>query len=245
MRVLVAMPILREKRYRPALDAALSLEWPERLDYLMLMGGDESELPFQNIQVKYEEARQLALARDYEALLTLESDMIVPPDALMKLAEVEADVVYGLYVWRGPIPFWNAYSHLSHHIGRSMTMDRERARESWGKVVEVAGIGHGCTLIHRRVLEALPFRLADDMDYCCDWTMGLDCQAQGFVQKAHLGVICGHIRKDEPKVAWPDITKHNFYRWAKPAPNDAGLLIDGLTYERNTHTETVEGSASF
>ena len=246
MRVLVAMPMVQDRKYRPAIDAAFALEWPERLDYLMLVGGDDLDTPFKNITHKYKYARQVMLDSGYDALLTLESDIIAPPDALLKLAAVEADVAYGLYVWRGIWPFWSAYSQLTKRIGRTVAMDKEKALDAWGKVIEVAGIGHGCTLIHRRVLEVLDFRLADDMAYCCDWTFGLDCQAHGFVQKCDTSVVCGHIKLDpEICIAWPDISKHHFYRWAEIGPPPEGILVDGLTYAKQTQGRAINGPITY
>lgn len=237
MRPLVVMPIVKGKIYPSAMDAMFGMGWPEQLDRLLLIGGDDPETPVDNITRKYNAARDMVLQNGYDALMTVESDVIVPKDALKRLAAVDADVAYGLYVWRGGWPFWNAYSMLKKRTARSISRDLEQAREAWGKVIEVKGVGTGCTLIHRRVLEAFPFRKADYMNYCCDWTLALDCQEAGFVQKNDLNVICGHIEKEPiSRVLWPDITKHGFYR-----AEDVGSIPPDLKTNALEYLSDMEG----
>jgi len=218
------MPIVRGDVWPQAIDSMYGMEWDGQLDFLQLMGGDDPATPVENITRKYNEARDVALKGGYDALMTQESDTIVRRDALERLATVDADVAYGLYIWRRGGYFWNAYSTVTEKRGRSISRDPKMAKEVWGKVIETKGVGMGCTLIRRHVLEAFPFRRAPSMNWCCDWALALDCQKAGFVQKHDLGVICGHIQRDLglegmgkgypqlPKVLWPDITKEEFYR---------------------------------
>src|SRR5512139_1629566 len=53
-----------------------------------------------NITHKYNQARQMTLDGGYDALFTVEADMLIPPIALERLSRIEADVAYGLYVSR-------------------------------------------------------------------------------------------------------------------------------------------------
>lgn len=173
-----------------------------------------------NILHNYVNGRKAFLAGDYDAMLTVEADMIVPEDALQKLAAVDADVAYGLYCWRHGRPLWNPYIGETN---RSIALDPETARDAWGKVIECRGVGLGCTLIHRHVLEALIFR-GGSSTYSCDWYFAIDLLAEEFVQKAHLGVVCGHIAdvvaqltqhptaELSPRVIWPDVESDDLYR---------------------------------
>jgi hypothetical protein len=112
----------------------------------------------------------------------------------------------------------------------------ELARAAWGKVVDVTGLGHGCTLITRRALETIPdFRIYDgrddwikekyrpvarryriDMDrprpgmVAPDWLMALDAQHYGLRQVCDTAVVCGHINGDT--VYWPDAAAEMLYR---------------------------------
>ncbi len=147
----------------------------------------------------------MALDSGYDALWTVEADMIVPPDALRRLAAVDADVAYGLYVSRHGRLQWLAYLSVTEHSGTSISVLPERAREAWGKVIETQGAGMGCTLIHRHVLEAIPFRRISGTQLANDWYFSLDCIAHGFRQAHDMGCVCGHIQGlPSPKIYWPD-----------------------------------------
>jgi len=155
------------------------------------------------------------LAGDYDALLCVESDMIIPPDTLTRLAACKSDVAYGLYVFRHTKHAWSAYETMEETSGRSISEDAIRARAKWGSVIDVAGVGLGCTLIKRTVLEHVPFRLSADAPdkTSCDWTFALDCHDYGFTQRCDLGVVCGHITyKPYPLIVWPDIDAPKLYR---------------------------------
>lgn len=202
---------------------------------------------FENVTHQHNKARIMVLENDYDALLSIEADMIVPEHTIQALIDADADVVYGLYVWRVKQelrdrmpPRWNAYSDLTLWGGCSVVVDRTAARQLWGKTIEASGLGMGCTLIHRHVLQALRFRLHDgkpgwiakeyapeiarlsawgvDVDLsrprpgmvCDDWLLAMDVAHEGYLQKAHLGVVCGHIDGDE--ALWPDPTEELMYR---------------------------------
>ena len=166
-----------------------------------------------NILHNYKKARRMALDGGYDALLTIEADMILPVDALSKLAALEADVAYGLYVFKATATL-SAFTELSVDGGRSLRKDPDLARREWGNPIDVAGVGLGCTLIRRNVLEAIDFRL-DELRPTLhnDWFFAVDCQEHGFRQVCHTGVQCGHIAmKPSPRIIWPDIDQPRFYR---------------------------------
>lgn len=196
-----------------------------RVDVLFPWQGDGDITDARDrIAAKYNAARRAMLDGGYDALLTIESDMIVPHDALAKLLAADADVVYGLYCLRRPPYEWNAYSVIADMRAWVLSKVPDRARADWGKVVPVDGIGLGCTLIRRRVLEQIAFRadgaLHDDGRRShCDWYFALDCLGAGFVSCCDTRVVCGHITPvDEtgaigPSVIWPDMTSETLYRF--------------------------------
>lgn len=159
-----------------------------------------------NIQLNMQRARRTCLEQGFDALLTIEADVIAPPDALQKLAEVDADVVYGLYVWRRfAAPMWSAYCDVTPRGGHSVSvLGAQAMRDSWGHVIDCVGVGFGCTLIHRHVLEKVDFHTGDwrDTDFP-DHHFSLDCQRGMFVQKCHTGVRCGHIDGNNHRILWP------------------------------------------
>src|SRR5690606_18039005 len=141
----------------------LAQEWVGPLD--MVLGRVEPPMGdhFHDLAAKHNEARRLALAGNYDALWVVEYDMILPPDALRKPAEVDADIVYGLYVARQQPWLWLyattlGLTHVRWLVYSPFATDG-LAASLWGQVVESAGVGLGCTLIRRRALERLAFRV--------------------------------------------------------------------------------------
>lgn len=146
----------------------------------------------------------MTLDGGYDALFLVEADMIIPPNTLLRLAAVDTDVAYGLYVSRHGSFQWLAFDQLQGHTGKSIDRNRKFCADHWGKVIETKGVGMGCTLIKRHVLASTEFRrngpCADD------WYFSLDCIEKGFTQKHDLGVVCGHITP-EGGVMWPSLDR--------------------------------------
>lgn len=196
---------------------------PETVDSIMRLdpAGHELDIMFTrhnghklgsvNIMHNYHKGRQVVLDGGYDAMLTVESDMIVPADALAKLAAVDADIACGLYVHRhtpaGAPACWSALSWDENTTEPEFWLNWEnyRAFDAWGKVIRVSGGGLGCTLIRRHVLERIDFRLVV-------WKGRLICDADnwihhdaiklGYTIKCDMTAICGHKRPDGV-VLWP------------------------------------------
>lgn len=186
-------------------------EWDGMLEHVILNGETLTGTRYDRVTQKYELARRMTLDGGYDALWTAEYDMILPSDALRRLAAVDADIVYGLYVWRRRPHLWSAYKVLWPSLGYSISQIPQVAREAWGQQIEVAGVGHGCTLIRRQVLEQISFYR--DGAACADWYMALDAQERGFRQVCDCGVACGHMSlTPRPVVYWPDPDQPDLYR---------------------------------
>jgi len=192
MRVLVATLIRRDGNmvyhYPDAAQSIVKLKWRGQLDHFMPSGADEQP---NSIARKYECARTMAIEGGYDALLTAESDMLLPPDALERLIMAQADVVYGLYSFRQAPHHWNACSELTRFEARFWTEDRDAAAARWGTCAAVRGLGLGCTLIRREVLETVTFRYHTSAQV--DHYFALDAALYGFNQVVDTSVICGHI----------------------------------------------------
>lgn len=177
-------------------------------DERRMNGGDA----YDQITAKYQYGRGLALDGGYDAMLTIEYDNVVPVDALQKLAQVDADVAYGLYV-TGRGNRWLAFIHLWPKSGITYSRDEPTARAAWGDVMPSAGVGFGCTLIRRHVLEGVPFRREKGHPSSNDWWFALDLAEKGYRQAHDCGVVVGHIRRNGD-IAWP-IPAHPFARIEK------------------------------
>jgi len=159
----------------------------------------------ENTLYQYRHARQMILEGDYDALLTIEHDMIIPEDALVKMLDTDADVVYGLYMFRHRTPILNALRDVkARWVDMSVSFFPELAKkgikQGW---LEVSGSGFGCTLIHRRVLEKLDIRRVENGSHPCpDMPFATDCLRNNFRQICRFDVPCGHIKPDGT-VLWP------------------------------------------
>lgn len=163
------------------------------------------------VTAKYRHGQKLFLTGNYDAMLTVEADNIIPRDALQKLSRVDADVAYGLYCARHNSR-WLAFLKIWDSSGITYSIDESTTKAAWGNVIETVGVGFGCTLIHRHVLETIPFRRKDGHPCSNDWFFSLDCIEAGFRQKHDCSVIVGHIRHDRPRVIiWP-IAEAPFHR---------------------------------
>lgn len=212
MKVLVACPAHREMLFDRAMRSVLDLRWNDgrQIDIVFLVDGDGGSR-WENLCRKLQRARQMALEGGYEVLVTIESDIIVPWDALEMMAAIEADVVYGLFVLRFPPYHWNVALEMrpQGHI-ELLSSDPPAARAAWAQVMECEGHGQGICFIHRHVLEQVEFRNPKPRLYAQDWFFSFDCQDLGFVQKIDLGLVCGHI--DGDRILWPDPDEEKLYR---------------------------------
>lgn len=223
--LLIVCPIA-DKLLVPTMRAIIELDTAgyDRADTVFLRAKPQPGVdPRDAIAAQYNEARRLCLAGGYDALLTVEADMLPPANAVRRLRATGADVAYGLYILRRPPWEWNAYSVVEAMGAWPLSQANPAlAQRVWGEVVEVDGIGFGCTLIQRRVLDALRFRAdgllhADGERSHCDWYFGSDAREAGFTQRLDTGVVCGHVHPETtdgrpvPSVLWP-IGEPPFYR---------------------------------
>lgn len=239
-RILVVTPMhpaygIRE-RARKSIQAAIE-NYDGPVDWVIGKGDNPYINPYQNITYQHNKARQMVLASGYDFLLSIEADMIVPPDIIAGLIAAEADIAYGLYMSRHKPLRWLAFKELDLWGGASISLDHtgEDVRAAWGKIIDVAGVGMGCTLIKADVLKRLRFRLHDGThswiqdeyaedfrrmginpygDYkrmvCDDYLLALDAQHYGLSQRANMNLVCGHI--SEGGVYWPDPDADKFFR---------------------------------
>jgi hypothetical protein len=202
MKVLLYCPLSPGKPniHPQTLESILSLKCHYEID--VMFGREDMSYPsingkYENIAKKYRHAREVVLKNNYHFLMTVESDIIFPDDALYKLLDVGTDVAYGL-VMSKVNKHWYMYLEGPTR-GKQVSRDPIKRREVWGKIVPSVGIGNGCTLIRRHVLEELTYYARPKVAQ--DWNFAHDCQSKGFTQAHHCGVICGHIGD---KIYWPD-----------------------------------------
>lgn len=152
-----------------------------------------------NVYEQYKRGRERALAGGFDALWTVEHDMVLPADALGRLWETGAPVAYGVYMLRHGSNVLNAWELTGgRNLGMSLTLYPEKLEAAKRRgVVEVSGVGFGCTLIRRAALERIPFRPDGEQKQAPDIPFAVDCVRAGIRQVAHFGVECGHVHEGE------------------------------------------------
>lgn len=196
-------------------EAIFNLEWDGPLTFVFQddnphhVPGNERKTGVENHLHQYRRGRETFLAGRYDAMLCIESDIIPPPDALKKLAALDADLAYGVYMFRvSPIVnLFEAYNRPSRNHGESFSI-----RHLWPpprQIMECSGGGLGCVLIKRHVLEKHDFRLSQPTSLVhCDSPFTGDCWQAGYDMRADTTVICGH--KDEHgHIKWPPGVAHH------------------------------------
>ena len=148
-----------------------------------------------NVLAQYQEAQRIFLAGDWDALLTVEHDNVLPDSgAVQRLLDTPGDVVYAPYVLRHGLAVISTWQYIGDHaLGQSLTMHPEelvkaRAANIW----RICGVGHGCTLFHRHVLAAIPFRAGDGKQLAPDIPFAQDALRLGFASYGRFDVPVLH-----------------------------------------------------
>lgn len=199
--------VAQTREIEPSLASIRALQHEDILRVDFLTDAPNPDLTaWQNLLPKNQEARQRCLSDGFDYLLLIEDDIIVPPDALLKLMAADADVAYGLTCWRREPHCWSAGLITGPSDAEHITADMrpDIMRGIWGRVVDIQGCGLFCTLIRRRVLEAVDFTLRGSR--AADFYFAVDVRKKGFSQKVDTTILCGHVISTEPmRVVYPDV----------------------------------------
>lgn len=190
---------------------------------------------WRNVQAQFERGRELCLAGDYDALWTVEHDMVVPRHALQAMYYTNAPVVYGVYLFRHKSWTLSAFRYDNDvNVGMSLMQYPQELEQAWqAGQWDVSGVGFGCTLIRREVLEAIPFRGGTDAIKYPDLPFAQDCIRAHVRQVARLDVPCLHWCED-------------VRMWLDPKLHSVGKLmkVEALqSVNVNAHGQTVHMDA--
>lgn len=192
-------------RLEPETVASLfALEWDGALSYLIQRDNPYPGDGRANILHQYQQGRQVFLRGNWDAMLVVESDIIVMPDALTRLAAQDADLAYGLYVFRSEpqmVNLFERYPGKARNHGESLTVSLAKYAAFLEKgSAPVSGGGLGLVLIRRKVLEQIDFRHEGEVTHC-DSFFTMDVYAAGFTMQG-VATRCGH-KTPEGQVLWP------------------------------------------
>ncbi len=147
--------------------------------------------------------REHALKNGYDYLLFVDSDIMLPFNAVEVLTSAKVDVLSGVYLnvfeldgkkVVAPVVF----KDLGDGNCQLYTYEAVAAP----KVMEIGAAGLGCTLISRKVLEAIDFRtFGNSQSGGEDMAFYVDARAKGFKTIATSFVKCIHraYPKDDPR----------------------------------------------
>lgn len=215
-------------RLEPETIAAIhGLQFEGVLDIMFTHDNPHGEYSAQNIIHNYHKAERITKAEGYDYLFTVENDIIPPPDALCKLLALDADIAYGVYCFRRGKPLINIVRHDDTMESYGLPGHIRQWGKVFGSVVPCSGLGLGCTLIKRRVLDIVPLHSASGGD--ADTQLALDARKAVLTQIADTSVLCGHKRPDGV-IIWPTQDGYRLEGDAQPMKSRLIRPLRGMVY---------------
>jgi len=154
--------------------------------------------------------REYALQNEYDYLFFVDSDIMLPLRALEALLATKTDVATGVYLNAhkrdgktiiAPVLYKDLGNGTCQQFTYEGTVDK--------KLLEVGAAGFGCTLITKKVLEAVDFRtISSSASGGEDIAFYVDARSKGFKTIANTFVKCTHrpYPKSDPRARayeWP------------------------------------------
>ena len=145
-----------------------------------------------NLEYKMNKAREIVITQNYDFLLNIEDDIIIPKDTIPVLLnyyeKTKAPIISGLYrLWK------NKYKLLCGKVLPKKWLKEEHIENK--DFIELYLVCFGCTLIHRDVLVKVKFN-GTDGDFA------KQTHQLGFKKILVPSLKCGHIF-EEGEVIWP------------------------------------------
>lgn len=144
-------------------------------------------------------------ATKYDYLFSVDSDIVVPSDALTKMLAADKDVISGLYIQRIP----NTHTvevYMDNDQGGFVHIPYQQLKPING-VVEIAACGMGCALIKSTVFKSIDYphfvyrsALNHDHTFSEDVFFCQRARQHGFRIWADTTIQCDHIGQTRYKV---------------------------------------------
>lgn len=194
---------IRDKvRILIAIPTAKNIETDTFINIYHLDKPDKAEVDFQcfygyNIDQVRNLVAHYTIKNGYDYVFCVDSDIILPQDALVKLLSHQKDIVSGVYIQRRPgLTIPEVYIDNEHGGADNAHPDTLRG----SGIIEVAGCGFGCVLVSRKVLEDVGYpqftyhssidfdnTVSEDVDFC------MKAKAKGYKVYVDCAIKCGHI----------------------------------------------------
>lgn len=127
--------------------------------------------------------------KGYDYLFSVDHDIVLPRDTLVKLLSHDKDLCAGVYRQR-----------LEPQTLEIYDMDYRNIHNVNGSLIHIGGCGFGCTLVKKRVFQSIKYphfeyhpaldhknTFSEDIDFC------KKANNAGFKLFADTSVVCGHI----------------------------------------------------
>jgi hypothetical protein len=167
-----------------------------------------------NVLAQYQEAQRIFFQGDWDALLTVEHDNVLPDSgAIQRLLDTPGDVVYAPYVLRHGVAVLSTWQYCGDkNIGMSLTLHpKELAKARKANIWRICGVGMGCTLFRRQALEAIPFRKGAGDQYAPDIPFATDALRLGLESYGRFDVPVTHRQNDMWLHPYVSIGKRKYY----------------------------------
>lgn len=139
--------------------------------------------------------KDYALKNNYDYVLFVDSDVMIPGLATELLLQAKADVVAGAYLNIFNIEGKDVIAPvIFKDLGSGEAQLYKYEAIAKPQVLDVGAAGLGCVLVKRNVLEKISFRAFDEKKTGTDaMAFFVDARQGGFSCKAHTGVKCLHM----------------------------------------------------
>jgi GT2 family glycosyltransferase len=144
--------------------------------------------------------RQHVLDKGYDYFLSLEQDVIPPPDVLERLLQHKKRVITAIYfnyinAKEGTELAPVAWSKINIEKGERYFIKPSQLNTG---LIRIAVSGLGCILIHKSILEKVKFRYEQQHSAFDDVFFGLDCRKNNVSIYADTNLFCKHLLKNRP-----------------------------------------------
>ena len=166
--------------------------------------------------------REYALKNGYDYLFFVDGDVMVPKQPLELLLNLNADIMCGVFLSAFVIDEKTVIAPvIFKDLGNGECQLYTYEGAVVPQILEIGAASLGCTLLSRKVLEAVPFRtLGNSKTGGEDMAFFVDARAKGFKAFAHTGIKCLHTPYplNDPRA--------KFFEWKRGASTNYEVKLD-------------------
>ena len=173
--------------------------------------------------------KEYFIKNNYDYILLIESDIILPKNALSRLLFHKKDVISGVYLSNMNLGDHHELCPCLYDFaedGFAKVMELKDIIDE--KILEISCAGLGCTLISKNVIEQVNFRFFEQSMAGDDISFFIDARAKGFDAFADTSVKCNRMVKPEG-----DELNNLFSFDSHPKIRHPKILVGCVTYDKD------------